>query len=79
MYKNEETATELLQENVALKHRIETLQSMVEEKDQQIEDLEAELEQLKRDYKDLEQDLEDNYKPIDKYELYGVSERDFYE
>lgn len=79
MYKNEETATELLQENVALKRRIETLQSMVDERDTKIEDLKSELESLKREYKEQQEYYEDNYKPIGSYELYGVSERDFYE
>jgi len=32
---------------------------------------------LQERYDDLEQDIQENYKPISKYDFYGVSESDF--
>ena len=45
-----------------------------------IDDLLLEIDRLKEKYDDLKDDLEDNYVPRfkDKYEEYGVSERDFF-
>ena len=42
------------------------------------EDLISDVERLEEELHDLEQDMEDNYKPISKYEQYGISEHDFY-
>lgn len=42
-----------------------------------IEELEFELKKLKEDLENLQNDLESNYKKIDCYELYGISESDF--
>jgi len=42
-----------------------------------IEDQAGEIDELQEKLDDLEQDIEENYKPISKYEFYGVSERDF--
>lgn len=43
-----------------------------------LEDLLCEIDYLKERYNDLEKDVQDNYKPISPYEMYGISERDFY-
>lgn len=43
-----------------------------------IEDLSYEIDRLKEKIEDIEQDKEDNYRPINNYSLYGVSESDFH-
>lgn len=45
-----------------------------------IDELLNEIDYLKDEYRSLESNLEENYKPRyrDKYEEYGISERDFY-
>lgn len=43
-----------------------------------IEDLYYENERLKEEYEDFKRQVEDNYKPLSPYELYGISEKDFY-
>ena len=43
-----------------------------------IEELGCECESLEEKIDDMEQDIRDNYKPVSPYEMYGVSERDFY-
>ena len=43
-----------------------------------IEDLSYEIDSLKEEIEDIEQDKEDNYRPINNYSLYGVSESDFH-
>ena len=43
-----------------------------------IEDLDSKIQSLKEDYEELEQQIEDNYKPIDPYEQYNVSESWFH-
>lgn len=66
--------------------REETLERMGIKKDiLSIEDLLVVLEELYADRERLQeeldheiQDKQDNYKPISPYEMYGVSERDFY-
>lgn len=84
---NEEAAERLMEDNIALKHRINSLKKALENKELKIESLEAKIEDLegdvkhwKEEYDDLERDLYDNYVPRfkDKYEEYGVSEKDFY-
>ena len=69
---NEDTAIMLMKENISLKDRIKQLETENEE-------LKYDVEYLEEKYKDLKKDLEDNYVPRwhDKYEEYGVSERDF--
>lgn len=42
------------------------------------EDMFCEIDSLEEKIEDMEQDIRDNYKPISPYEMYGVSERDFY-
>lgn len=42
------------------------------------EDMFCEIDSLEEKIEDMEQDIKDNYKPISPYEMYGVSERDFY-
>lgn len=42
------------------------------------EDLILENEHLNEEIRDLEDNIRDNYKPIDPYTLYGVSEKDFH-
>jgi uncharacterized small protein (DUF1192 family) len=56
---------------------VEDLLDKISELAAEIERLEDELKEAKRDYADLEDDLEDNYRPISKAELYGISDRDF--
>lgn len=43
-----------------------------------IEELGYECGSLEERIEDLENDIENNYRPISPYEMYGVSERDFY-
>jgi hypothetical protein len=43
-----------------------------------LEELYADKERLEEELEDLRQDVRDNYEPISPYEMYGVSERDFY-
>lgn len=43
-----------------------------------MEDLLFENDRLEERIRDLENDIEYNYKPIDAYEMYGVSEKDFF-
>ena len=45
-----------------------------------IDELLGWIDYLKEEYRDLENSIEENYKPRyrDKYEEYGISERDFY-
>ena len=43
-----------------------------------LEELYADKERLEEKIEDLENDIRDNYKPISPYEMYGVSERDFF-
>lgn len=43
-----------------------------------LEELYADKERLEEELEDLRQDIRDNYKPISPYEMYGVSERDFF-
>lgn len=43
-----------------------------------MEDLYYEKERLQEELDHEIQDKQDNYKPLSPYELYGVSERDFY-
>lgn len=43
-----------------------------------IEDLDSEIDRLNEKIEDIEQDKEDNYRPINNYSLYGVSESDFH-
>lgn len=43
-----------------------------------IEDLDSEIDRLEEKIEDIEQDKEDNYRPINNYSLYGVSESDFH-
>lgn len=77
---NQKTALKLLDENVLLKYEMQTLKKTIEEKDNKIDELENEIENWKEKYDDLEKNIEDNYvlRYKDKYEEYGVSERDFY-
>lgn len=42
-----------------------------------IEDLDGEIENLSDEIASLKQDIEENYKPISKEEMYGISEDDF--
>lgn len=42
-----------------------------------IEDLDGEIERLSDEISSLKQDIQDNYKPISKEEMYGISEDDF--
>lgn len=43
-----------------------------------LEELYADKERLEEELEDLRQDVRDNYKQISDYEMYGISERDFY-
>ena len=43
-----------------------------------LEELYADKERIEEEYEDFKRQVEDNYKPISPYEMYGVSERDFY-
>ena len=56
---------------------VEDLLDKISELAAKVEELEDDLKEAKRDYQDLEDDLEDNYRPISKAEMYGVSDRDF--
>ena len=42
------------------------------------EDMFCEIDSLEEKIEDMEQDIRDNYKPLSPYEMYGMSERDFY-
>ena len=44
-----------------------------------LEDLSDDLEHMKEQYHDLHEDLVENYKPISEDEMYGISDRDFYD
>lgn len=41
------------------------------------QELKNEIEEWKEKYSELEEELKENYKPISKYEFYGISECDF--
>lgn len=43
-----------------------------------IEDLYYEVERLKEELQDTIDDRDSNYKPISNYEMYGMSDRDFF-
>ena len=43
-----------------------------------IEDLSYEIDSLEEEIEDTEQEIKDNYRPINNYSLYGVSESDFH-
>lgn len=43
-----------------------------------MENLDGEIDRLKEKIEDIEQDKKDNYRPINNYSLYGVSESDFH-
>lgn len=43
-----------------------------------LEELNHENEKLKKQIEDIKQDIEDNYKPISKYQQYGISEDNFH-
>lgn len=43
-----------------------------------MEDLDSELEAIKEEYEDYKEMINDNYKPISKYTMYGLNERDFH-
>lgn len=43
-----------------------------------LEELYADKERIEEEYEDFKRQVEDNYEPISPYEMYGVSERDFY-
>lgn len=43
-----------------------------------LEDYYCEIENLKEQIEFMEQDIRNNYKPINKYEELGMSERNFY-
>ena len=107
VWKNQETAIKLLQENKELKKKkkkykldkkdLENLKKVreitrtdykvdengyieVEDLTCIIDELLREIEHLEEEKKGIEQDRNDNYVPRfrDKYEEYGVSEKDFY-
>ena len=42
-------------------------------------DLYYEYERLQEEFEDFKQEVEDNYKPISKAEMYGVTDKDFIE
>lgn len=43
-----------------------------------IEELDYHIDRLEEKINDIEQEIEDNYRPINNYSLYGVSESDFH-
>lgn len=43
-----------------------------------IEELDYHIDRLEEEINDIEQEIEDNYRPINNYSLYGVSESDFH-
>lgn len=42
-----------------------------------IEDLKYQIEDLKKENEELKQQIEDNYRPLNAYELAGMTVRDF--
>lgn len=57
----------------AVHDRIMTLEEVLD----LCEELYNETQRLNEKIDDLEQDIEDNYKPIDKFEQYGINNNDF--
>lgn len=49
----------------------------VDELCEKIIELKMENDRLEEKIEDLENNLKDNYRPIDNYSLYGVSEKEF--